>query len=149
LYNPGINIFFLKEFLSNRAEKINFRQITKLIVKNILKNEELNCSNINFIFCDDEKIREYNSKYLKHDYETDVLTFYDTDDDNIESDIIVSVDSVLSNAKRFKTDFKDELNRVIIHGVLHLCGYKDETRADKIKIRKRENYYLNNLKNAG
>ena len=124
----------------------SFKQRTKQLVKNILKKEELKCSYINLVFCDDEKIRDINKKYLKHDYETDVLTFYDKDEDGlIESDVIVSVDSVLENSKRYKTEFEDELNRVVVHGVLHLCGYNDDARSDKIKMRKKENIYLNNI----
>ena len=148
MHNPKINLFFLKEFVNvhavnDKSRQKSFKQRTKQLVKNILKKEELKCSYINLVFCDDEKIRDINKKYLKHDYETDVLTFYDKDEDGlIESDVIVSVDTVLENSKRYKIRFEDELNRVVVHGVLHLCGYDDDTRSDKIKMRKKENFYL-------
>ena len=147
--NPDINVFFLEEFLNvhevnDKSWQKSFKRRAKQLVKNILKKEELKCSYINLVFCDDEKIRNINRKYLKHDYETDVLTFYDKDDDGlVESDVIVSVETVLENSKRYKTKFKDELNRVVVHGVLHLCGYDDDTRSGKIKMRKREKHYLN------
>ena len=151
MHNPKINLFFLKEFVNvhavnDKSRQKSFKQRTKQLVKNILKKEELKCSYINLVFCDDEKIRDINRKFLNHDYETDVLTFYDKDEDGlIESDVIVSVESVLDNSKRYKTEFEDELNRVVVHGVLHLCGYNDDARSDKIKMRKKENIYLNNI----
>ena len=149
MHNPEINLFFLKEFLNvpavnDKSRQKSFKQKIKQLVKNILKKEELKYSYINLVFCDDEKIRDINQEFLKHDYETDVLSFYDKDEDGlIESDVIVSVDSVLENSKRYKTRFEDELNRVVVHGVLHLCGYNDDTRSDKIQMRKKENFYLN------
>ena len=144
MQSPKIYLFFLKEFVKGKEAKKDFRSKARKLVKGILENEEVRCSSINLIFCSDETIKEYNEKYLSHDYETDVITFYDKDENNeIESEIFISVDSVKNNAKRYKTDFQNELKRVMIHGVLHLCGFKDKTRPDKIRMRKRENYYLN------
>ena len=144
MQSPKIFLFFLKEFIQGKETRKDFRSKTRKIIKGILENEEVSCSSINLIFCSDETIKEYNEKYLSHDYETDVITFCDKDENNeIESEIFISVDSVKNNAKRYKTDFDNELNRVMIHGVLHLCGFKDKTKSDKIRMRKRENFYLN------
>jgi len=144
LQDLKIYLFFLKEFIQSKEAKKNFRRKTRKLIKGILENEEVSCSLINLIFCSDETIKEYNERYLSHDYETDVMTFCDKNENNeIESEIFISVDSVKNNTKRYKTDFDDELKRVMIHGVLHLCGFKDKTKSDKIRMRKRENYYLN------
>ena len=150
LQNLKIYLFFLEKFIKGNEEKKIFRSGTRKLIKGILENEEVSCSSINLVFCSDEAIKEYNKKYLSHDYETDVITFYDKDGNNkIESDIFISVDSVKNNAKRYKTDFDNEMKRVMIHGVLHLCGFKDKTKSDKLKMRKRENYYLNKITYAG
>ena len=80
------------------------------------------CGDIAYIFCSDEKILEVNKAYLQHDYYTDVITFDYTEGDKISGDIFISVDTVRSNAEQFGTDYDEELHRIIIHGVLHLCG---------------------------
>lgn len=102
---------------------------------------------INIIFCSDEFIKKYNREYLDHDFETDIITFHDSDaEGNVEGELLISADTVSFNSKRFKTDIEEEFSRVIIHGILHLCGYKDKTKAEKIKMKKKENFYLNSLK---
>ena len=80
------------------------------------------CGDIAYIFCSDEKILEVNKAYLQHDYYTDVITFDYTEGDKIGGDIFISVDTVRSNAEQFGTDYDEELHRIIMHGVLHLCG---------------------------
>lgn len=98
---------------------------------------------VGFLFCSDDTIKDYNNKYLSHNYETDILTFYDTDDDGkLESDIIISPDTVKHNSKRFKKDFSEELFRVILHGLLHLCGYDDKDVKNQKVMREREDHYL-------
>ena len=144
MQSPKIFIFFLKEFIQSKNKKKNFRNRTRKLINGVLENEEVRCNSMNLIFCSDETIKEYNEKYLSHDYETDVITFYDKDENNeIESEIFISVDSVKNNARRYKTGFNNELKRVMIHGVLHLCGFKGKTKSDRIRMRKRENFYLN------
>jgi len=107
------------------------------------KEEGLNCSVVGFLFCSDDTIKDFNNKYLSHNYETDILTFYDTDDDGkLESDIIISPDTVKHNSKRFKKDFSEELFRVVLHGLLHLCGYDDKDVKNQKVMRKMEDHYL-------
>ena len=81
---------------------------------------------IGYLFCDDEKILEVNREYLSHDYYTDIITFDYTDGDVINGDLVISLDTVRSNAELFGKAYDDELMRVIIHGILHLCGINDK-----------------------
>ncbi len=95
------------------------------------------------MFCSEESIKEYNIKYLSHNYETDIITFYDTDDKGrLESDIIISPDMVKHNSKRFRKDFSEELFRVVLHGLLHLCGFDDKEPKKQKQMRKMEDHYL-------
>ena len=97
---------------------------------------------ISVIFCSDNYILDINQKYLGHDYFTDIITFDYCEGDRLSGDLFISVDSVRENSVEFGTEFKDELNRVIIHGLLHLVGYDDHTDADVKIMRSKEDYYL-------
>jgi probable rRNA maturation factor len=101
---------------------------------------------ITYIFCDDDKILEVNRQYLNHDYYTDIITFDYSDGDKISGDIFISLDTVKSNSQMYTTDYQEELFRVIIHGVLHLCGLSDSSEDEKKKMRDAENSALNILK---
>ncbi len=92
---------------------------------------------INYIFCSDEYLLDINKKYLKHDYYTDIISFQ-SDSDPLSGDIFISIDRVKENAKNLKIDYRNELFRVISHGLLHFIGYKDKTREDKSKMREKE-----------
>ena len=136
--------FFLKDFIKDKEKKAKFRKDTRAIVSEVLETEKQTLSFLNLIFCDNKTIRDYNNKFLSHDYDTDIITFFDYDETNIMyGELLVSVDKVKENAKDYETTFAKELKRVIIHGVLHLCGYDDKTKSGKAKMRKREDYYLN------
>ena len=139
-----INFFFLKDFLKDKEKKAKFRKEIRTIVPEILKTENQTLSFLNLIFCDNKTIREHNNKFLSHDYNTDIITFFDFDETNIMyGELLISVEQVKLNAKDYNTTFNKELKRVIIHGVLHLCGYDDKTKTAKNKMSKREDYYLN------
>lgn len=97
---------------------------------------------ISVIFCSDPYLLEINRKYLGHDYYTDIITFDYSEGDTISGDLFISVDTVRSNAEYYSADFKDELDRVIVHGVLHLIGYDDHTDEQSAEMRVRENHYL-------
>ncbi|HMQ08603.1 MAG TPA: rRNA maturation RNase YbeY [Saprospiraceae bacterium] len=114
-------------------------------IQNVLEEERKKGSNINFIFCDDATLHALNVEYLKHDTYTDIITFPLSEDKTIGGDIYISVDRVRENAYEFKSNFDEELHRVIIHGILHLCGYKDKTPEDQLLMRKKENHYLEGL----
>ena len=100
------------------------------------------CGDIAYIFCSDEKILEVNKAYLQHDYYTDVITFDYTEGDKISGDIFISVDTVRSNAEQFGTDYDEELHRIIIHGVLHLCGINDKGPGEREMMTRHENEAL-------
>ena len=97
---------------------------------------------VNIIFCSDNYILDVNMRYLQHDYFTDIITFDYCEKDVLSGDLFISIDSVRENAQFYGTEFADELNRVMVHGVLHLIGYDDHSEADIAVMRQKENYYL-------
>ncbi|MBO4581645.1 MAG: rRNA maturation RNase YbeY [Bacteroidales bacterium] len=106
------------------------------------REENKNIGRLAYIFCSDEYLLNINKKYLKHNYLTDVITFDYTNDNEISGDIFISAERVKENAKTYGQTFFCETLRVILHGALHLCGYKDKTEAEKKQMRAKENYYL-------
>ncbi len=115
-------------------------------IGNIIKQHAKSAGNLNIIFCSNHVLLEINRKYLNHNYFTDVVTFEYDVTEGIDGDIFVSVDQVKLNADELKVDFIDELCRVIIHGVLHLLGYKDDTEEKVQNMRVLEDSALNFLK---
>jgi probable rRNA maturation factor len=129
------------------SEEIKFRlpnsRNTASWIKNTVKSENKELGELNFIFCSDEYLRLINNQYLKHNTLTDIITFDHSElADIIEGDIYISVERVTENAIIFKSEFLQELNRVIIHGVLHLIGYSDKSAKDKSIMRRKEDAYL-------
>ena len=122
------------------------RTVLKRFIAALFEKEGKRVEHINYIFCTDDYLLELNKKYLNHNTYTDIITFpYSGKGEPILSDIYISVERVKENAQSFDSSFKQELYRVIFHGALHLCGYKDKTPADVKKIRARETFYLNQL----
>ena len=101
---------------------------------------------IGYMFVDDEKILELNRAYLGHDYYTDVITFDYDEDDTVSGDIVISLDTVRTNAEQFGKSYDDELHRVIIHGILHLCGINDKGPGEREIMEAAENKALAMLK---
>jgi probable rRNA maturation factor len=97
---------------------------------------------IAYIFCSDERILEINKQYLNHDYFTDIITFDYSEKKGISGDIFISLDTVQSNAERFGVSFENELNRILIHGILHLCGQDDSTPELRTEMIEKENLAL-------
>lgn len=120
---------------------VNKRNITEWLMYS-LAEENMNEGDISYIFCDDQYLLEKNVKYLNHNTLTDIISFDYTIGKLISGDIFISVERVKDNAKDFKASFNDELHRVMIHGILHFCGYKDKTQEEKQLMRKKEDYYL-------
>ncbi len=101
---------------------------------------------LNYIFCSDDYLLSLNQRFLSHDEYTDIITFdHSFNKKQISAEIFISIKRVKENAKTFKTTFQNELHRVMIHGVLHLTGYKDKTKKQQQAIRKKEDYYLRKL----
>ncbi len=115
---------------------------TKSWIKKIIELEKKKTGQLNFVLTNDEEVLKTNIQYLKHNTYTDIITFDDCEDKIINGDIIISIDRVAENANNFKVPFKTELNRVLIHGVLHLCGYGDKTKVAAELMRKKENWAL-------
>ena len=104
---------------------------------------DIKITSLSLIYCTDEIIKDYNKKYLGHDYATDIITFHDVNENGeTEGELLMSAETIKENAGRFNTEPDVELMRVVIHGVLHLCGYKDKTKKQKVQMRLKENYYL-------
>jgi probable rRNA maturation factor len=119
----------------------NERQITDWF-KESCKQENRSLGEVSVIFCSDEYLLKMNLDHLQHDYYTDIITFDYSSGPDVSGDIFISIDRVAENATSFKTDFIDELHRVMIHGVLHLIGYKDSEAKDKSEMSSKEDYYL-------
>lgn len=122
--------------------KFRDRRKTNEWLKLAAESEIRRIGYISIIFCSDNYVLDINQKYLQHDYFTDIITFDYCEGDRLSGDLFISVDSVRENSVEFGTEFKDELNRVIIHGLLHLVGYDDHTEKDIKLMRSKENYYL-------
>jgi rRNA maturation RNase YbeY len=118
------------------------KRFIKSWIKDIIQQNKKELGDINYIFCSDEKILEINKEFLKHDYYTDIISFDYCEENKINGDIFISIDTVKSNSIKYKTEFTEELHRVIIHGVLHFLGFKDKTKADAEKMREAENKAL-------
>lgn len=129
-----------------QAENIDFPKIKKQATKNWIKlvaeNYGKKIGDINYLFCTDEKILEVNNQYLSHDFYTDIITFDYSEGNNISGDIFISLDTVSTNSQKYNTDFMEELYRVIIHGILHLCGIDDKSEHEEKAMRKAENKAL-------
>ena len=111
-------------------------------IKSVAGQFNKRLGDVSFIFCSDEKILEINKNYLSHDYYTDVITFDYSTKEKISGDIFISIETVMSNAKTYHIPFEQELYRVMIHGILHLCGLNDKTHKEKATMRKIENQAL-------
>ncbi len=107
-------------------------------ISRIIESEGFDEGEINYIFCDDEYLHKINVEYLDHDTLTDIISFDYTVGNLIQGDIFVSIERVRENADDFKVSFDDELRRVLSHGVLHYCGYKDKSEADEVLMRTKE-----------
>jgi probable rRNA maturation factor len=117
-------------------------KIEKRILKKLNSLLLLNLDYLNIILLTDEKLLEINQKYLNHNYYTDIITFDLRDEWSNEASLYLSVERIKDNAQKVKVSFEQELMRILIHGLLHLAGYKDKTKKEKIEIKKQEDHYL-------
>lgn len=128
-------------------EDISFKVPSGIKAKSWLKRvaeaEGSSIQEINYIFCSDAYLLKINKEHLNHNFLTDIITFDNSENPLIiEADIFISIDRVKENAEIFKQPFPIELKRVMVHGLLHLLGYKDKSAKDKLKMREKENEYL-------
>lgn len=135
---PTINFHFLT------PASLTNRTALKSFIINLFKKEGKRLETLNYIFCSDEYLLHYNIQYLNHNTLTDIITFsLEEPGAPIIGDIYISIDRVKENATTHQTSFKKELHRVIFHGALHLCGFKDKNKKDQSTMRFKEDYYLN------
>ncbi|MCU7614521.1 rRNA maturation RNase YbeY [Chryseobacterium sp. GMJ5] len=127
-------------FYENVPHSVNTKYIKWL--EEIIFAEEKKLGEINYIFCDDEFLLKINQDYLQHDYYTDIITFDSVKGKTISGEIFVSLQRISDNASTLSKNYEEELRRVLAHGILHLCGYKDKTEAQEIEMRSKEDYYI-------
>ena len=142
---PSVNFF-----QEDTTFKIKNKALLRNWIEQVVESEGQSIDQVNFVYCSDSYLLQLNRTYLKHDFYTDVITFdnnsIDSKSHSIEADIFISIDRVRENAKNLHEDFYTELHRVMIHGILHLLGQPDKTKADKMQMRKREGACLSLLK---
>ena len=114
----------------------------KQFVKDIVSEEGKMLKDLSLVFTDDDYLLEVNKQYLNHDYFTDVITFDYSLFPEVSGDVMISLDRVKDNALSLNLSFDQEFYRVVFHGVLHLCGYKDKSKEDALLMREKEDYYL-------
>ncbi|MDO4762969.1 MAG: rRNA maturation RNase YbeY [Flavobacteriaceae bacterium] len=132
-----INFFF------ENIEEFSLDENLKNWLENIILSEGKKLGDINYIFCDDEYLLKVNQDFLNHDYYTDIITFDYVKGKIISGDIFVSITRVSDNASTLSKDYNSEFRRVLTHGILHLCGYKDKTETEIKEMRSKEDFYLN------
>lgn len=137
------SINFFKDSTKFKLEK---RRELRKWINNVVNSEKCNIEWINFVFCDDRILADMNNKYLNHNTLTDILTFsFNDSGEKISGELYISVQRVRENASNYKDAFENELHRVMIHGILHLLGYKDSKKNEKEIMRQKENFYLSFL----
>ena len=127
-------------FYEKLPESVN-TDYTKWL-EEIILSEEKKLGDINYIFCDDEYLLKINQDYLQHDYYTDIITFDSVKGKTISGEIFVSLQRISDNASTLSKNYEEELRRVMAHGILHLCGYKDKSEAEEQEMRSKEDFYI-------
>ncbi|MES1198238.1 MAG: rRNA maturation RNase YbeY [Chitinophagaceae bacterium] len=137
MHKPVIDFHFQRSII-----KIPKRKLLRDFIKKIFEKERKSIESLNIIFCSDKYLLKINQKYLSHNDYTDIITFDLSDAQEIIGEIYISLDRIRENAKLLAIDIGQELLRVIFHGILHLCGYQDKLKSEKMKMTLKENYYL-------
>lgn len=125
------------EFTLNDPESI------KLWIRDVITREKKDVGDINYIFCTDDYLHKINLDFLKHDTLTDIISFDYSQGTLVSGDIYISIERVDDNANEYGVSFETELSRIMVHGILHYCGYKDKSDLEAKEMRSKENYYLN------
>lgn len=143
LKSPPIKFHFLESFsLSDRGR-------IKQFIGQLFRKEGARLNKLNYIFCSDAYLLQLNQEHLNHDYFTDIITFnLASAGEPVLAEIYISVDRVRENAKNLNYTFRQEMLRVMFHGVLHLCGYMDKTKQQQLEMRQKEDYYLTRFLNG-
>jgi len=128
-------------------DKLSNTEDLNLWINNVIKEEKMIIGDLVYVLCTDEYLLKKNIQFLNHNTLTDVITFDYSEKKIISGDILISTERVVENAKIFKVNYLTELQRVMVHGLLHLLGYKDKIEKDANTMREKENYYLNKFTN--
>ena len=121
----------------------NKRNIRDWVLEVLASEDKPDIESVNIILCSDEYLLEINRKYLRHDYFTDIITFtYSSADNSLEGELYISIDRIKENSRELNNPLETELHRVIVHGILHLCGYNDKRKEQKKFMHELENRYL-------
>jgi rRNA maturation RNase YbeY len=128
-----------------RTIRIRDKEKIKVFLKKIIRQEGKQLNEISIIFCSDKFLYAINKEFLNHRDYTDVITFDYSQSQEISGEIYISLERVLENAAKYGVTLQNEAERIILHGVLHLCGYKDKNKAQKKEMTAKENYYLKNI----
>ena len=134
-----------KIFLYSADVKIDLKKRTavKQLIVDLFKKEQVGLNRLNYIFCSDKYLLKINQQYLDHDTLTDIITFpLSQIGEPVVAEIYVSIERIKENAKAYKVSYQNELLRVMIHGALHLCGYKDKQKSQRLQMKAKEDYYL-------
>ena len=134
-----ISFHYLNDF------KLNDESYAQSIISKLIEEESFKTGEINYIFCSDDYLLKINIDFLNHDTLTDIISFDYSVGKILNGDIYISVDRVKDNSNIFNVSFNNELSRVMFHGILHYCGYKDKTEEEKLIMRTKEGYYLEKL----
>jgi len=136
-------------FYADINKRIKEATSIKLSIQQLFSDENKTLNSINYIFCSDEYLLSINKEHLNHDYYTDIITFdlTENNEDGIIGEVYISIDRIKDNAATLNNTYTNELLRVVFHGALHLCGYKDKSKKDALLMRNKENYYIQKHKN--
>ena len=118
------------------------RTLYRLWIREMVQSKNRKIGDVNYIFCSDDYLLDINQQYLNHDTYTDIITFDYCEGEVLNGDIFISVERVRENAQKFEVSFQEELVRVMAHGILHLCGYKDKTKPQAAEMRKQEKWAI-------
>ena len=123
--------------------KFKYKNNFKAWLKKVAEKEGFRINDLNYIFCSDQYLHKINLEYLNHDTFTDIITFDNSEDEStLEGDIFLSIERIIDNSRILDTHFEEEIKRVIIHGLLHLCGHNDHSIEDKAEMRRLESEYI-------
>ena len=134
------------KFFSNNSFRLANKDRISLWLLDVIKNEEKSLNEISYSFCSDSELLKVNKEFLNHDTLTDIITFDYSDLSGLSGEVLISTERVKENAQEFSQVFNVELRRVMVHGVLHLCGFKDKTDADKLIMTEKEDFYLSRFR---
>ena len=146
LSNSNSNLSLRVSKIAFHSENVPFRLKERRHIRDwlthVITSEKHNPGEISYVFCNDDHLLDMNRSYLEHDYYTDIITFDYVEGNVVSGDLFISIDRVRDNAKTLGHSVREELHRVMVHGLLHLLGYHDKSKEEQVEMRSKEDYYL-------